>query len=94
MRSKRMPIAAAAALAALILASVPAYAEAPPRNANIWSGMAHQPQRADTDVAERKAGEADRADQRRRDAAVDSIARDLEEIEKRYPPGFLQQTPR
>ena len=94
MRSRAMTVAAA--LAALLLTAATAHAQTPPpaRNANIWSGTAHQPRRDDVDGAERKVGGSDRSIARRQDDAVDDVGRQLEDLENHYPPGFLQPQPR
>ena len=64
------------------------------RSGNIWSGKSHQPSRADVEAAEQNAGETTPRAEKGLDDKVDSIGRQLQQLEQRYPPGFLQQPPR
>lgn len=91
--NRSMVLLVAAVLAASAsLAGIPrSYAQAgdlPPgasvdRNANVWGGKDHQPKQ--TDVATKLQREIRESDE------VDPVRRQLEEMQRRYPPGFLEE---
>jgi hypothetical protein len=63
------------------------------RNANVWSRKAHQPRQTDVEAAERARGETSAQRENSISGELDAIQRQLDEIERRYPPGFLQDRP-
>lgn len=89
--SAAAPMEASSQLAALDTVD-PSFPQAPAtRNGNIWSGKPHQPNRADVESAEQNAGETTPRAEQHLDDKVDRIGRQLQQLEQRYPPGFLER---